>query len=86
MSAFKSVTPLSLDNGHLSSLLPVFAKVVEKVVYEQRCTYMREMNILSVNKVGPVWIKYRVVVIGNSDEWRRSLDKKDYVIVALLDV
>lgn len=49
---YKSGNYSSFDNYRPISRLPVFSKIIEKVVHKQICSYFEENNMLSLEQFG----------------------------------
>ena len=70
----------NLDNFRLVSVLPVIAKILERVVHRQLYAYLQRHSILNVAQSGfrPHHTTQDVLVSTN-DDWRQALDEDKLV-------
>ena len=84
---FKSGDKTSVHNYRPISILPVVAKVFEKLVHQQFvCTsrsikFCTKLNLVSDQATPP-----RYVIVASVDDWRRGLDNNHLVAVVLVDL
>ena len=84
---FKSGDKTSLNNYRPISILPVVAKVFEKLVHQQLHAYLRKHKILHQAQSGfRPGHTTQDVIVASVDDWRRGLDNNHLVGVVLVDL
>ena len=83
----KSGTSESLDKFRPISLLPVVAKVFERLVNRQLFSHLQKYNILHPTQSGfRPWYTTQDVLVGLVDSWRKALDADLLVRAIMMDL
>ena len=84
---FKSGDKTSVHNYSPISILPVVAKVFEKLVHQQLYVYPQKHKILHQAQSGfRSGHTTQDVIVASVDDWRRGLDNNYLVAVVLVDL
>ena len=76
-----------LDNYIPISILPVVSKLVERILYDQMCDYLKKQNILSERQFGfRQFHSTTTTILDCTNEWYINMDRGLYNIVVLLDL
>lgn len=84
---FKQGERFDLNNYRPISIIPVVAKVFERVVYDQVFTYLTENNIISNHQSGFRCLHSTVTaLLEATDNWAFSIDRGEVNAVVFLDL
>ena len=84
-SLYKSGDKTSVNNYRPISILPVVAKVFEKLVHQQLCAYLQKHKILHQAHSGfRPGHTTQDVIVASVDDWGRGLDNNHLVGVVLV--
>ena len=84
---FKQGDRTDLDNYHPISIIPVVAKVFERIIYDQLYAFLMDNNILSSYQSGFRSLHSTVTsLLEATDDWVYNIDQGNVNTVVFLDL
>ena len=83
----KSKNSSALTNFRLISVLPVFSKILERVIHDQLVLYFLQYNLFSPYQSGfRPGHSMQDVLLYVVDSWRKAIDARKFVVAGFLDL